>query len=441
MSEGLDPQTARLLWALTGSLAFVFAAALLIYVVLKRLRRSDEEFRPRISLETETSSALAYASLIQQLRAQEKELERLRHLERERAQATENISAAVLSNLVSGVVLFSANGLVQQANAAAREILGYASPTGLRTAELLRGVKSARVENGGEIDLAAEMNRVFAGGSALRRVQVEYVSPGGAHRVLGVSTSAVRKSTGEVVGVACLLSDLTEVTTLSEQIRMGEQMAALGEMSAGIAHEFKNSLATLSGYAQMLQKETEPATVRDFSARILRETEALARIVTEFLDFARPRQLHRTPVAVLPLLEECAAESGVSLLADMPPQLRVFGDPVSLRQAFANLLRNSAEAALEGTAPEVRVTGRQAGDTVELVLEDNGPGIPPEHLGRIFLPFFTTKPQGTGLGLALVHRIVTQHGGSVSAASGPSGAALTLTFPAAETRDSGEESG
>jgi len=214
-------------------------------------------------------------------------------------------------------------------------------------------------------------------------------------------------------------------------MRMRENLASLGEMSAGIAHEFKNSLATISGYAQMLTSEGQIEVVHDFARKIESETGNLARVVTDFLAFARPQALRTEPVPVRAVVENCARDCSVDLHAeDVPAELALMGDPTAMRQAFSNLLRNSAEAARNGTPVRVQVAVESDEQGARLTITDNGRGIPQDQLGKIFIPFFTTKAQGTGLGLALVHRIVTEHGGTIAVSSGEWGTTFTLAFPA-----------
>ena len=395
---------------------------------------SESASPPRPAAESDAFASAAVQGVIQRLKEQEKELERLRQAERERAQASETVSAAVLSNLTSGVLLFSPTGTVRQANEAARAILGYASPTGLHASDLFRGVSGVRQETGeaessGEPLLRA-LDVALGSGQSFRRLEAEYTTPAGESRVLGITLSPVRGPAGEALGVACLVSDLTEITGLARQMRLKENLASLGEMSAGIAHEFKNSLATISGYAQMLHAENDPETVRQFASKIVSETASLTRIVTDFLSFARPRSLEPEPVDIRQMLEECARECPIDLQMEMPEGFSLVGDRTALRQAFSNLLRNSSESGRNGASVTVEVTGQADAHQARIVLRDNGSGIPAEDLGRIFIPFFTTKSGGMGLGLALVHRIVTQHGGSIAVASDPSGSTFTLSFPA-----------
>jgi signal transduction histidine kinase len=419
-------------------LAFICCSAFLVGILLIRAIRKNVSYKAepeRVAAENSPLFSLAaYNGVIQQLREQEKELKSLRQQERERAAATENISDAVLSNLSSGVVFFDRMGLVRQVNAAAKSLLGYASPFNFHIRDLFRGIREVRWPNGTATSspgpFVAEMERTIREATPFQRVEADYVTPVGETRVLGIGASAVRARNGDILGVSCLIADLTQITELSRQMRLQENLASLGEMSAGIAHEFKNSLATISGYAQMLAQESGESN-QQFAAKIASETESLARIVTEFLEFARPHGMSRQIVDLRPVLEDCAHEAGVDLQLSDTPNMCVSGDSVMLRQAISNLLRNSAEAARNGTRVKVAVSGSLQKDKLQVSLADNGRGIASEDLSRIFIPFFTTKSTGTGLGLALVHRIITEHGGSVAVSSDAGGTTFTLSLPVA----------
>jgi signal transduction histidine kinase len=315
---------------------------------------------------------------------------------------------------------------------------------GLHARDIFKGATAVRVPGAssnesniqeladleGPAVLVKAVELVIKNGTTIRRLETDYATPSAEKRVLGITISPVRGAGGEPLGAAGLVSDLTAITKMSQQIQMQENMAALGEMSAGIAHEFKNSLATISGYAQMLSSDDAASPDEQFAGKIASETAALSRIVNDFLNFARPQGLAQEVVDLGAILQDCAQEAHVTLEGVPAAEpLTILGDPTALRQALSNLLRNSAEAVTEGTKAVVRLDTALETDSLRISLCDNGSGIPAEDLPRIFIPFFTTKSTGTGLGLALVHRIVTEQSGSIQVQSSPAGTTFTLTFP------------
>jgi two-component system sensor histidine kinase HydH len=253
---------------------------------------------------------------------------------------------------------------------------------------------------------------------------VEYTTPYRELRQLGVTISPITNKPGEISGALCLLSDLTELAGLQRQIQMKENLAALGELSAGIAHEFKNALATISGYAQMIRSESERGEVAENAERILEQTRAITHVVTEFLKFARPLTLADEEVPMESLIRRLAddvheAHPGVNIAVEGEFG-EISGDEALLRQALLNLVKNAAEAAAEQQfGGRIMVHGSletgASGGSQRISITDNGPGIPADSLPKVFVPFYTTKPQGTGLGLAIVQKIIVQHGGSVEA--------------------------
>ena len=221
-----------------------------------------------------------------------------------------------------------------------------------------------------------------------------------------------------------------------EDAKQREALAAVGEMAAGLAHEVRNPLGAIQGAAQVLLSETDSRRAREMLEVIEEETARLGRVVGEFLDYARPSTRRREPVDLADLAHSAlrsAEAAGQGLKAMMrvadgtPPAA---GDPDQLRRAVGNLLRNAREAA--GPRGSVRIEIAPEGpDRVAIRIEDDGPGTSAEALPRLFQPFFTTRPGGTGLGLALVHRLVEAHGGEVRVEARPSeGAAFTIVLPA-----------
>jgi len=425
------------------------AIVVLIVIARKVIRGQSAEFqRDWSSPKADTGNASAFMAasmqgVIEKLRAQEKELARLHMLAQERAQESERLTEEVTRNMPTGLLLVNANGAISSTNPAAEDALGM-RPLRYRSYKELLGEDSG---------LAQMLTECLQIGETFQRNEVEHVTPEGEIRRLGVTISPIfqaarpalrthvsdppRKMETKVSGALCLMSDLTELTALQKQIRWKENLAALGEMSAGIAHEFKNALATISGYAQMIRSESQPGDTRDSAERILDQTRALTHVVTEFLKFAKPLEISYETVEMQALVERVAEE-----LREIAPKCEVVcegtfpglpGDEALLRQALVNLTRNALEAARAGGAsPRVMITG-----TIEdlggkrwhrICVADNGPGIPEQDLPKIFLPFFTTKSEGTGLGLAVVQKVALQHGGSIEARNRPGGGAEFLLW-------------
>jgi len=370
-------------------------------------------------------------AVIARLREQEKELERLHKIERDRAESTARFSEEVTRNMPAGLLVLGANGLITSANPAAEQALGIKTLAFRRYSEAL----------GESSMLSALIEQCLNEGKIFRREQAVHLAPDGSHRELGVTISPIRRGQEKATGAICLLSDLTELSSLQKQMQLRENLAALGELSAGIAHEFKNALATISGYAQMIHSDPAAPDTAENADKILDQTRNVTHVVTEFLRYARPLEISAERVDLIPLRDRVVSEiqelfpaveiSTVGTFAE------VAGDDGLLRQALLNLVRNAAEAAsAHSQKPRVALRGELLGSSPDLsqriAISDNGPGISAEALPKLFLPFFTTKASGTGLGLAVVQKILLQHGGQIEARNrDPGGAEFILTLPAA----------
>jgi nitrogen-specific signal transduction histidine kinase len=275
----------------------VFCAALLLLGILfiRRLRRNIQaEAEPlRLSPGNSGIEMVAYDGLARQLREQEKELQRLRTQYQTEAAASASIQDAVLANLSCGVVFFDRMGTLRQVNRAAKSLLGYSSPFSFHIRDLFRGVNKIHwVEAGNEaqsaIPLIQALQECLRKATPFPRAKVHYRTPNGQKRVLAVTASAVYSKGGEILGLSCLIDDLTEVSELSLELQRNENLAALGEISAGLVHDFKKSLATVRRDAQLLLKERSDPSSRLYAQRIVAELDSLARILDEFLSFASP---------------------------------------------------------------------------------------------------------------------------------------------------------
>jgi signal transduction histidine kinase len=243
-----------------------------------------------------------------------------------------------------------------------------------------------------------------------------------------VTLSPLPGEAGQPPGLACLFTDLSDVVALQEQLLLKDALARLGELTAGIAHEFRNGLATIHGYARLLDPGQLPAPQGGYVQGIRDETQALGEVVTRFLQFARPERPNLQPTDLAAVVTRAVADTDAANAAVVVEGAFgwIDGDDVLLRQAFANLLRNALEACTTaGVPPQVRVVGepRPSEGVVRVTVRDNGPGLPAEGRDRLFQPFVTTRSRGTGLGLALVQKFVVIHDGQVRAGDAPGGGA------------------
>lgn len=248
---------------------FLSAFAFMIVLIFMRKLRQNIEDESSVSSEgapsLETLPLHLYNTVIQQLKQQKNELQEQSQSEQRRARTSENFSQAVLSNLSCGVLVFGTNGLVTQSNPAARQILGFASSTGMGADDLFRG------------QIAAEVRSVLREGSGRRQLEADYTTPAGEKRHIAVTVSPVPAADGSLLGAACLINDLSAL----EQIRRQQELR--GEISAERALELRTSLTTISGYAQQLATNSDPDLAQQLAADIANEAARLDRSLGGFL--------------------------------------------------------------------------------------------------------------------------------------------------------------
>jgi two-component system, NtrC family, sensor histidine kinase HydH len=236
-----------------------------------------------------------------------------------------------------------------------------------------------------------------------------------------------------------LRSQADLILEIEEQLRRADRLSALGELSAGMAHEIRNPLGSIRGTAEILRDGMPAEDPRhEFTGILVREVERLNRVVEDFLRFARPAPVARAAVdidrivgEVLTLLRQTALKGRVQVVLEAGGLPLLSGNGEQLRQAFLNLALNALQAMPRGG--ELRVSTGQVGAEAQVRFADSGQGIPPENLQRIFNPFFTTRHEGTGLGLAITHRIVQGHGGRIHVESRlGEGTTFTIALPMEE---------
>jgi two-component system sensor histidine kinase PilS (NtrC family) len=333
----------------------------------------------------------------------------------------EELYGAVLGSLPSGVLTVDDDGSVLYVNHAGASILG-GTPVSLAGKEL------ARVAPTLPLDSSADDGQ-------RERFEVAVGLPAGGERVLGGSVAALTGLEG-LAGQVVVFQDLTELRRLQRDVARADRLATVGRFAAGLAHEIRNPLAAMIGCLELLSNDLlEGGDQQSESARMLdivhREAQRLSSLVSEFLTYARPRPPEREPLRLDELVDEVSetARAGVEDVAieivhDASVEAEV--DPDQIRQVVWNLVINALSAAAlddgaardepAGEAPReanVRVTVTGDADEAVLVVEDSGPGIPEEQRARVFEPFYTTRPDGTGLGLATCYQVVDAHGGIV----------------------------
>jgi len=337
---------------------------------------------------------------------------------------------SMLVSMADGVVLLDRGLRIVMSNPAAQAHLsvlaGSSSPRSL-----------ARL---GEVPLEPLLSTLARPESRPRSFEVHAPAEG---KVFSVTCSPVRGLSESANGLVVVISDVTEARVLQLQMAQNEKLSALGEMISGVAHELNNPLGSVMGYAQLLQAQEVDDKTRRKIAAIDAEATRCRKIVQALLGFVRPpkseRRLLRINAAldsVLQILRHQLVVDDVTVTEDLDGELRlVTGDYHLLQQVFLNIIHNAYQALKERGGPgSLTVRSRNAGDRVIVEITDDGPGISPENLKRVFIPFFTTKEAGvgTGLGLSLAYSTVRGHGGTITAHSEPgSGATFLVDLPAA----------
>ena len=380
-----------------------------------------------------------FQSVVAQLQQQQQELQRLSEQASERADSAERFNDRIVASMPTGLIAFDATGNATVINQPAQMLFNKsASATGDHFKAIFAEVPS----------LAEMVQSCLSTGQIFRREEIDAANGSGGATKLGATVAPIDAAEAGSRGALCLITDITEVTRLREQVALKRNLESLGEMSAGLAHEFKNAMAALHGYAQFLQTVDTPRQGKAASDALLQEVRNLSEMTTAFLNFARPQALQLEEISIDELIDDCARElkplfetRAVSCVRN--PTVRegakyysIRADPRLLRQALLNLIRNAIEAIRDdasdrGVIIETSLVFDQGTRWASISIQDTGPGIAPEDLQKIFIPFFTTKSKGHGIGLALAHRVITEHGGTLSAANAAAGGAVfTVRLPA-----------
>lgn len=396
----------------------VTVVMMLIFAAL-RLSSAAKGARNRLRASGSEAALLSVAlqDAVSKIKAQE-------HAMSVRAMASEQLNGQIVESLAAGLLVVDRDGRVETLNPAGHRMLGASG-------DIVGRDYRAFLDDAPELRLLIARCLETASAEPRRRIPCHR----GGVTQLAVTVSPLAAADGASQGVICLFSDLTQVSELEEQLRLKEALARVGELTAGIAHEFRNGLATIHGYSRLIRPDDLPPSYRPYVDGIRQETEALGHVVTNFLKFARPEQVVFDDVDLDALVHRAADELRLEL-PETAVEVRghfgaIEGDEVLLRQVLGNLVRNAAEACqAAGVAPRVEIRGEADERACRISVEDNGPGVPEAARTKIFQPFFTTRSRGTGLGLAIVQKLVVTHNGRVSVTDSPlGGATFQLVFP------------
>jgi len=328
-------------------------------------------------------------------------------------------SKYIIESMPSGIFTTDMNNRIISFNAAAQEItkMGHADVAGRTTEEIFPFIRTNP--------------------PALERVEGEMLRNGESFPV-GMRISKLRDASGRTIGQIGVFQDLTELKTMEAEVKRKEKWAFIGELSASIAHELRNPLASLKGAVEMLREKRVSQEHADHLMTIaLSEMDRLNGIITDFLLYARPQELNSQPFDlheslknVITLLQRSESKGeNVTISTKLDGSLFITGDSRQIQQVFWNLGINAVDAVSDGG--HVDIYTKRNNNSVEIIFKDNGTGIGKTDIDRVFYPFFTTKEKGTGLGLSIAQKIAEEHGGKIGVESGGIGRGTTfrVIFP------------
>ncbi|MDD3926576.1 MAG: GAF domain-containing protein [bacterium] len=356
----------------------------------------------------------------------------------------------ILRSIASGVVTVDTDGRISLWNAAMEKFtrMGRRKVLGGSLKEVMAGIDAEACRRIDEVK-----RQVMRYGRTVRGYEISLPGRKG-ELTFNLNCSRLRSSSGEILGAVLVFEDITERKAIEGQVRRVSQLAAIGQLAANVAHEIRNPLSSIKGAAQYLQSELgEQSALSEFSAIISQETDRLNRVVTDFLTFARPNppklrrhDLNEVLRRSLELLNVEMEQSGIRAKVRLSGKLPdIYMDSDHLEQVFLNLLINALQAMQNGGTLSVssaltrdrEETG--GGGYVRVDIADSGCGIARDDLDKIFVPFFTTKNGGSGLGLSIVHQIVESHGGFIRISSRPGHGSVFSIYIPCRTREEAEE--
>jgi len=325
----------------------------------------------------------------------------------------------IMASVNSGVIVVDVNGVVTTFNRGASDIFHIISHAVI--GKNLNAYPQFKAIN----DL---LHRTMETGKSVHRNEIGITTFNDKGVTIGISTSLLHTQTARTNGAIAIFSDLTKTKSLEERVKHSEKLAILGEMAAVMAHEIRNPLNSIAGFSQLLQSRIGEADKnRKYVDILVNEAFRVDTLISDILDFAHQKKTIWSEVNLDPLIDKVinakkarAAEKNIQLVKNIAGALpAIQGDAVRLERVILNLTNNAIEAINDGGRIEIAAAEKidTDGQGVELIVSDNGCGIPPENIGAIFKPFFTTKQAGTGLGMAIIQKIIEEHQGHINVES------------------------
>jgi PAS domain S-box-containing protein len=428
-----------------GAMVLGSEATLLPSQVLAKNGNGGEARLLLEAFEVFTQASISLESAFQQLQERARKLseeleQKNRELEeslREKEEA-QNYLRSILERLPCGVLVLDESGEIALCNPMASQLLGQPQSKSAKSRRRARTLKSTALRDYFSASGSRDAHN--------KEVEIPYVA-GGKMRVLATSGTPLTDAAGTPAGTLHIIRDITEMKALQEQGKRGERLSAMGEMAVELAHEIRNPLGSIELFASLLEKEVPPESDMGRWAENIRiGSRSLNNIVANMLHFANPFSpsfmevdVHGVIDEILQFTEPIMRQRDVGMerrLASVDSL--ICGDRELLKQAILNLVLNSMQAMpsqgklLIATRDVNSLPGGALCGGLELQVQDTGVGIPPENLGRVFDPFFTTNKNGTGLGLSVVHQIVDKHSGFIHVESKVNvGTTFTIVLPSA----------
>ncbi|MBI4041907.1 MAG: PAS domain S-box protein [Deltaproteobacteria bacterium] len=347
-----------------------------------------------------------------------------------------DLNRAIIENVETGIITTDVRGRITFLNAAGERLTGIELPA-------VRGEHLSEIfpEFQEVVDLHLQHRRQGIEGS-VKRLEHRYKNPEGKRFRLGFAVSILRDDQGKEDGRILIFEDLTQIAEMERKLRLADKLAAIGQLAAGMAHEIRNPLASMSGSIEMLKSkvplDSDEARLMNI---VMRETERLNLLLTEFLEFVKPtkskevlfslRELIQETIVAIKLNPEITSDVEFVVDESFAPGYSIEGDPDKIKQVFWNLFLNACQAMPYGGKIEIFATAGK--EILTIGVRDTGMGMNEEVVGRIFDPFYTTKERGTGLGLSTSYRIIEAHQGGIHVESQEGkGTTFYVSLPLAE---------